>query len=108
MIDTMKDHPTEEMLLEYALGEGSAEIKEHVRNCSDCMEYVREIARVKNVISSIGEEDVPPRVRERIFRKSKGGLRQTAQLKHPLRFPFVIGMLTMFVVLLLYYLYIYL
>ncbi len=103
------NHPTEELLTEYALGNGLPEIGEHIQVCLSCCEYVEQMKLVRNAFVEIEEEDVPQRVGERIFKaasahRKKGGMLFYLVGYHN-RFPFLIGIITIFIVLLLYFLF---
>jgi hypothetical protein len=60
-------HPTEEMLIEYALERTHQELAPHIDGCPSCSRYVREIADLNNSFRGIEEEGVPQNVRRQVL-----------------------------------------
>jgi hypothetical protein len=57
------EHPSEEKLMELAISGGPPEIREHAGACALCTDIVKEFRKVKEHVDSVGEEDVPERVK---------------------------------------------
>jgi hypothetical protein len=67
MTDT--NHPSEDMLLAYALEGISSPVAEHLQSCSHCTAFVSDIKNIRQSIISIEEDDPLVQVRMRIMRK---------------------------------------
>ena len=109
MSETIQEHPTEDKLIEYALGTSSPELKQHIENCPCCSRYVLEMEMVRDAFTEICEEDISPNLKERIFAATRkksfvNVISHIVQNWH--RNPFLIGMITVFAVLLFYFLFI--
>jgi hypothetical protein len=104
-------HPTEEMLIEFALEGNNAECEQHIAQCTTCARFVEDIQEIGHTFSTIRDEEPSPALRKRVLSISeKKGLHnwmgEWIQAWH--RYPFVIGILTAFFAIFLYILYLYL
>ena len=102
---TTSHHPTEETLVECALHEADALLLEHIEQCAECSEFVEDIKTVQRDIVSLEDEPVPERISAAILAIS----RKRRPENYVLNFlqtwyknPFLIGVLTVAVILLLY------
>ncbi|MDG5816137.1 hypothetical protein QA601_13670 [Chitinispirillales bacterium ANBcel5] len=110
MSDTVQKHPSEEELIQYALGQECGELEEHITTCSQCYEFVEEMRIVKAAFSHIDEQPVSGSVRNKIFEsiKKDTSLSKISHfIQHWYTYPFFIGLLTIFWVLFLYFIYIF-
>ena len=109
MKEIKRDHPTEDLLTEHALNGGLSAIGEHLKNCRECSDFVDQVKLLRNAFQEIEEERVPIRIRERIFKAASTGRKKSGVFLHLIgynnRFPFLIGILTIFIVLLFYFLF---
>ncbi len=102
---TVDNHPTEEVLGLCALDDQYKEIEEHLDSCESCREYVEDIRSIKSEIQSLGEEDIPPALDQRILSIMKD---KSASKRIPpfitewYKRPFVYGILTVLTAILLY------
>ena len=105
MNSTMTNHPTDEALVECALDECDAKILAHIEQCSQCSDYIEAIRTVSRDIAAIEDEPVPERLAAKIL--------AIAHSKRPDNYlmtflqtwyknPFLIGIATVGVILLLY------
>lgn len=102
---TVDNHPTEEVLGLCALDDQYKEIEEHLDSCESCREYIDDIRSIKNEIESLGEEDIPPALDQRILSimKDKGKSKSIPPfISEWYKRPFVYGILTVMAALLLY------
>ncbi|MFP4162749.1 MAG: hypothetical protein ACLFQB_03360 [Chitinispirillaceae bacterium] len=108
---TIKEHPTEEELIEFALGEQiGEEIREHVQSCTCCSEYIEEMKNVKEAFQEIEDVEVTPSVTNKIFAATKKKTFQSRAMvfiQNWYKYPFLLGLLTIGAILLFYYLVIY-
>lgn len=68
---TFNEHPAQEALTEFALGEGGQELGEHVGHCAACTEYVEDIRKIRHAISTFPEVEPPPELYTSILREIK-------------------------------------
>lgn len=108
---TTIEHPTEEELIEFALGEQvRQDIEEHVRSCPKCSEYIEEMKDVKEAFQSLEDIEVSPSVTKNIFAATKDKTFQSramVYMQNWYRYPFLLGLLTIGAVLLFYFLVIF-
>ncbi|MFP4013439.1 MAG: anti-sigma factor family protein [Chitinispirillaceae bacterium] len=108
---TVTEHPTEEELIEYALGEQVREdVKEHVQSCHKCREYIEEMRDVKEVFQSLEDIEVSPSVTKKIFSATKDKTlhsRAMVYMQSWYKYPFLLGLLTIGAVLLFYFIVIF-
>ncbi len=105
----MIDHPAEDLLVECALCEGESTVLEHVEHCPRCSEFVGEVRAVTRDIAAIDDEPVPERVCARILAIAHNGKPDNfvqTFLQTWYRKPFIIGLATIALVLLLYTIFI--
>ncbi len=67
MIQPVLEHPTDESLTAYALGEGNGDIEAHVSSCPSCSRQVKEIREIGNALASLPDEEVPRNVRDKVM-----------------------------------------
>lgn len=97
-------HPSEEQLMEYALGKGDdRSIAEHCASCSICKKEVENLKEAGKFVQSINDEDIPDELESRILnrfiqRNSSQGILQF------LSSPFFIALLVIFMVIILWFL----
>jgi len=101
---TATQHPTEEALCACALHECDEELLKHIEQCAACSEYVEEIRTISHDIASIEDEPVPERLNASIMAitRAKEKSRVVTILQTWYKNPFLIGILTIAVILLLY------
>jgi hypothetical protein len=97
------EHPSEEKLMELAISGGPPEIREHAGACALCTDIVKEFRKVKEHVDSVGEEDVPERVKLHIFNVTRYG-RGAGFLQALFSNPFLIALAVAIVIILLYFL----
>ena len=105
MSTTMTNHPTEDALVECALNEGDAMLLAHIEQCSRCSDYVEEIRTMSREIASLDDEPVPERLGASILAIARGKRPQNyvwTFLQTWYKRPFLIGIVTVGVILLLY------
>jgi anti-sigma factor RsiW len=104
--DDIGKHPTEEQLMELAINGGAQEHRTHLETCEACARTVREFNEVSRQVVSLGEEEVPRRLEQRIMTISRhgsgGGL--ISALQALVANPFLIALAVAVVVILLYFL----
>jgi hypothetical protein len=104
---TTTHHPTEEALCDCALHECDEELLKHIEQCVQCSEYVEGIRSISHDIASIKDEPVPERLNAAIMAitrcKEKSRIVTVVQTWY--KNPFVIGILTIGLILLLYAVY---
>lgn len=102
---TIDRHPAEDALIDYALHESDAEILSHIEECAQCGDFVTEIRMVTSDIADIDDEPVPQRVCDAILAISRGRRSENyllTFLQNWYRNPFLIGLATIGLILLLY------
>ncbi|HEX2957253.1 MAG TPA: hypothetical protein VHO70_10495 [Chitinispirillaceae bacterium] len=107
---TVDNHPTEEVLGLCALDDQYKEIEEHLESCESCREYIDDIRSIKSEIESLGEEEIPPVLNQRILSimKDKGTSKRIPPfIQEWYKRPFIYGILTVMAALLLYVLFEY-
>ena len=98
-------HPTEEALVEYALHEADEALLTHIEQCTTCNEFVEEIRIVRNDIAAMEDEPVPERISSAILaiaRRKRPENYVMNFLQSWYKNPFLIGIVTVGVILLLY------
>lgn len=102
---TASQHPTEDVLVDCALHEGDAMLLAHIEQCTQCSEYIDDIRTVSNDISALDDEPIPERINAAILsiaRKKRPDNYVLNFLQTWYKNPFLIGMVTIAIVLLLY------
>ena len=61
-----KQHPSDEELTAFALGEGADAARDHLKACAQCTAFVEDIRRAKRELASVPDEEVPRSLEERI------------------------------------------
>ena len=105
---TSTHHPTEEALVECALHERDELLLAHIEQCTQCSDYVEEIRMVSRDIAAIDDEPIPERVNAKILaiaRSKRPGNFLYTFVQTWYRNPFLIGLVTVGLVLLLYALF---
>jgi hypothetical protein len=105
MNTTASHHPTEEALVECALHEGDEMLLAHIEQCTQCSEYIEDIRLVTRDITALDDEPVPERINAAILsiaRKRQPDNYVLNFLQTWYKNPFLIGMVTIGIVLLLY------
>jgi hypothetical protein len=105
MNNTLSHHPTEEALVDYALHDADEALLEHIEQCMECSEFVEDIRTVGNDIASLDDEPVPERLSAAILaitRKKRPENYVLNFLQSWYKNPFLIGIVTIGMVLLLY------
>jgi hypothetical protein len=98
-------HPTEEALVDCALHESDEKLLAHIEECTQCSEFVEEIRMVTRDIAAIDDEPVPERVNAAILaisRSKRPGNFLFTFIQNWYRNPFLIGLATIGLILLLY------
>ena len=96
-------HPSEEQLIEFAVSGGPPEIREHAAACTLCTDIVKEFRKVKERVDSVGEEEVPERVKHHILNLARYG-RGAGFLQALFSNPFLIALAVAITIILLYFL----
>lgn len=101
---TTLHHPTEEALCACALHECDEELLKHIEQCTTCSEFVEDMRSISEEIASIKDEPLPERLDAAIMAiaRHKEKSRVVTILQTWYKNSFLIGMLTIGIVLLLY------
>ena len=102
---TATHHPTEESLVECALHPADAELLAHIEQCTQCSEYVEEIRMVSHEITALDDESVPERINVKILAIAHSKRPENyvlTFLQNWYKNPFLIGLVTIALILLLY------
>ena len=102
---TASHHPTEDALVECALHECDEMLLTHIEQCTQCSEYVEDIRTVRRDIEALDDEPIPERVNAAILaiaRKKRPENYVFTFLQSWYKNPFLIGIITVGVILLLY------
>jgi anti-sigma factor RsiW len=59
-------HPSDEELTAFALGEGADAARDHLKTCTQCTAFVEDIRRARTELASVPDEEVPRSLEERI------------------------------------------
>lgn len=105
MNSTASYHPTEEALVECALHEGDKLLLAHIEQCTQCSEYIEDIRTVSRDIVSLDDEPIPERINTAILsiaRKKRPENYMVNFLQSWYKNPFLIGIVTVGIILLLY------
>ena len=105
---TIDNHPDEEILSACALEEECDTIEQHLDLCSTCREYVEDVRAVRDEIASIGDEEIPSGLNERILaiaKENNRAKRTPPFIQEWYKRPFVYGIITVLVVILSYVLF---
>ena len=108
MNETVQEHPSDEMLIEYALGDSREQLRDHIHHCPSCSRFVRELTVVREAFTDIEQESVESQVKDSIFRNTrKTSLENTIShfIRYWYKYPFLIGIMTVFAVLFFYFLF---
>lgn len=98
-------HPSEEVLVECALHEADAVLLAHIEQCAECSEFVEDIRMVGHDISSLDDEPIPERINAAILaiaRKKRPENYVWNFIQSWYKNPFLVGIVTIAVILLLY------
>lgn len=102
------NHPNEEALVDYALNEADEKLPAHIEQCVQCSEYVEEIRMVSRDLAAIDDEPVPERINTKILAIARGRRPHNyvlTFLQTWYKNPFLIGLMTIGLVMLLYLVY---
>ncbi len=90
------NHPTEDSLVSFALQlDGDEEVRKHLDDCQECLEYTDEIRMVGEDIEKIEEQEIPSDVQNRILsiaRKKTGMENVSLLLRDWYKKPFLYGL----------------
>lgn len=64
---TAINHPSEEILTDCALDVVDSEVEHHLSECQQCKEFIEDVRMISNDIASLGEQDVPQHLHEKIL-----------------------------------------
>ena len=107
---TIDNHPTEDVLSACALEEQCDSIEQHLDMCSTCREFVDDIRTVRDEIASIGEEEIPVSLNNRILSiaRSNNKMKQIPPfIQEWYKRPFVYGIITALAAILSYVIFIF-
>lgn len=62
------EHPSKDLLAEFAFGDDNSNITEHVSGCVDCQKYVEEVKSISSRIQTLPDETVPPNLENKILK----------------------------------------
>ena len=72
--DLSGSHPTDDMLLEYALENKHENLTPHISRCSACSKFIEEIGSLKEKIRDIEDERVPLNIRRKVLGISRASV----------------------------------
>jgi hypothetical protein len=104
-IDKDTEHPSEEALIGFALGEGQETVATHVQACARCRRYVEDLRQVKAAVASLDEEDPPGNLHEHVLDTVKRSLMVDAVqavLRNPATSFVLLGVFVVLYVILMY------
>ena len=67
MNSTVLEHPTDDALTAFALGEANGEVEAHVTSCPACSRHVKELREVREAIVALPDDEVPRQLFDRIM-----------------------------------------
>ncbi len=107
MNSLIEEHPSDEVLAEFALEHKDHAVEKHVQNCPCCSRYVKEIVAIRETLESFPDEEVPEAIRDSILqgiRKKNSILPSFLQFSWTnwYRNPFIIGIGIAWIILFLY------
>jgi anti-sigma factor RsiW len=103
------EHPSEELLTEYALSHADARVAEHCSLCDECARVVEEVEEVVTSLQRLPDEPLPLRIRERILRDTsrKPPAWFSFALSSLFRNPFAVGLGAILLTLFLYFFFMF-
>jgi anti-sigma factor RsiW len=66
---SIEEHPNDDVLTAYALGNSDAAVEEHIASCPSCARQIKEIREIKSALTAMPDEDVPSRLLSKVYKQ---------------------------------------